>query len=541
MPTDPQNNRYPVPVPRGEGPYDQYINSAMDALATDVPDFGPVSARPAANSEFAPIRYFATDEQTEYFNAGNEWISISGVAKGLQAPQNGHIVPIGVGLGTADAINPASATNPINDAINTVEATGRGGYVILPPGNVTQNDSIMLRPGVSVFGAGIGKFPGEESTKVEITDTTAPLIATDGTASQVYGGIEISDFHIMGQGRGTHAAHGIHLGDPAGGNEKVRGFHIGDLRLEGFDGALLRQEPGGEMWASRIEHLVAQNYNPSAGVGDGISLDYRDKMSVANMFGIIDAYPNVPGNEATDPLTDFVHIGAAGHWHADNLNIGGDVDAILEVDTDYAIVDVTQINYEIHQQESVTRSRIVDSKGESVVRVGMVNQRTNAPVEAVYRSATGNDIFGPVNVGFNKTVPTNVVALDAAPTEQVIYFGPAEDIDYNGHNNRNVVALTTPAATPQPATATSNATHDATYGEIVMCDTTSNNVTITLPAGKLGAKVSCQNIQSSGQGDMIIETPGAATIDGNASVTVTGEGSGRVLVCDGVDWWSENT
>jgi hypothetical protein len=84
MPTDPSNDRFDVPVPYNEGPYDEYVNNNFDTLAVEVPDSGPIPDRPAAGNEFAPDRYYATDEGIEYYNTGGTWeVLLSGAALAL--------------------------------------------------------------------------------------------------------------------------------------------------------------------------------------------------------------------------------------------------------------------------------------------------------------------------------------------------------------------------------------------------------------------------------------------------------------------------
>lgn len=92
MPTDPRQNRYPIPVERGKGPYDQYLNDNADELAVDVPAAGPLSARPAPTDAFAPRRYLATDEEIEYFNTGTSWVKITaGTAAGHYRAKAGEL------------------------------------------------------------------------------------------------------------------------------------------------------------------------------------------------------------------------------------------------------------------------------------------------------------------------------------------------------------------------------------------------------------------------------------------------------------------
>lgn len=429
MPTDQNNDRYPVPVSRGGEPYDQHINTNFDALATEVPASGALADRPAADNAYAPKRYYATDEGVEYWNTGSSWTAITTAqTRANQAGLEGHIVPVGSGLTTADAVD-INTSGAINTAINKVYQTGLSGHIILPPTEVTQNDSIRLKPGVSIYGAGIGVKPSSAGSLVTITDSSVPLIYNDSTESETYTGITLSDFHIRGQGEGTHTANAIQLGDPAvaeSDRELTRGFHIARLYISDFAGSLLRNEPSAYMWASRLDFIIADRFDP--GVGNGIVLDFRDALSVANHIGTIDAYPI---DRSSGSLSDFIVVGSGGDLNVRYLNIGGAVDAMMRVTNQYAVVNVQSINYEIHQQESVTRPAIVDVQGEARVRVGVIHQRSNAPITSAYLINGGYGYYGPVDVGYNKSDPTNSVEVTGDSAKSIVYEGMSADVANN--------------------------------------------------------------------------------------------------------------
>lgn len=128
MPTDPNNDRYSVPVQFGEGPYDDFINNNFDNLARETPVAGLIADRPNASNEFAPQRYYATDKHVEYYNTGSSWQIISA-----------YLYP----SGTTGA--------DIQAAIDTAKETGWNSRVVLNPAvTYTVTSEIYLKAGVTV-------------------------------------------------------------------------------------------------------------------------------------------------------------------------------------------------------------------------------------------------------------------------------------------------------------------------------------------------------------------------------------------------------
>lgn len=430
MPTDPQNDRYPMDVPRGGGPYDDDLNTNLNKLAVDVPNSGPIADRPDPGV-WAPQRWYATDKDVEYYNTGSSWQS-------LGTDPTTQIIPIAAGLTPGDAIHPSSSSTPINDAINTVYETGNAGYVLLPPQTITQSDSVRPRPNVSLFGAGrIPAIGPREATLVSITDPTAHLIYFDSAVNETYRGIEIDGFQI--EGETIVDGNGLQFGDPAktkAENQQAYGFHLGKLDIRRFDGSLIRCEQGGAPWACNIEYINAYGFDPGASANRAV-LDFRNAMSVATHIGMIDAYPNA---SRSGQRADFVHVSASGDLRIDFLNIGGTLNKVLTQDDDGASIDIAGVNYEITGQLSAARDTLYELGDNSNVRIGQTRFHADVSVNSIYKLIAGgqsgapgarNKTLGPVVPTGQITLPSTIVDVAVDTSGTVVYHGLSSDVTNN--------------------------------------------------------------------------------------------------------------
>lgn len=78
--------------------------------------------------------------------------------------------------------------------------------------------------------------------------------------------------------------------------------------------------------------------------------------------------------------------------------------------------------------------------------------------------------------------------------------------------------------------------YTATDGDYVLGDATAGALTVTLPAPAANLTVSVKKVDTSADA-VTIGTPGAETVDGEASMALTQAYQSRVFVCDGTDWW----
>ena len=60
------------------------------------------------------------------------------------------------------------------------------------------------------------------------------------------------------------------------------------------------------------------------------------------------------------------------------------------------------------------------------------------------------------------------------------------------------------------------------------------DITLTLPSATVGLLIEIKKLGSGG--DVIVNTPGAETIEGAANITITAVNSNVRVLCDGTNW-----
>lgn len=304
MPTDPANDRYPVQVARGGEPYDQYINTNFDALATEVPTSGTLANRPAATGEFAPSRYYATDEGTEYFNTGTSWKALS-LSPEIQAARDGHVSVIAQGTGVTDAIDPATTGTPVQDA---VDLAAGGGYVIIPPEGVEEDTQVSVPSYVSIVGFGPGgtNNPTSEIKFVDAVNDCLVLENADGSSV---------DFNLID---------GIHITGPSYQNPSGIGLNIPDKANQVRIGHVDITDVGNEAfhvtsWNElMIDQLRCSQVEPQQS-GKGQAIDF-EQGGAGGTARLIAGYPF--GSSTDSSLERFVRVGS-GQMNIQYLNVGG--------------------------------------------------------------------------------------------------------------------------------------------------------------------------------------------------------------------------
>lgn len=116
-----------MPFERGEGPWNEQMDSNLDQLAVDVPESGSIGDRKNAGQPFAPQFYYAQEQGIWYYNTGSEWLEIGA----MRHPE-----------GTTGA--------HIQAAIDDVAAAGSGVVALNPSRTYTTTNEIHLKPGVTL-------------------------------------------------------------------------------------------------------------------------------------------------------------------------------------------------------------------------------------------------------------------------------------------------------------------------------------------------------------------------------------------------------
>jgi hypothetical protein len=433
----------------------------------------------------------------------------------IQAALDGHVVAVAPEHGVTDAIDPTASQTPVGDAYALARDAG-GGQVILPPEPVENAARINVDTNIPVGILGTAYRRSE----IEFTDTTDHAFDITSRSAGPAKGTFWHNFRISGSDasarpKGATSALNFHTGG--------KDFNIGALAFREWNGNVIK---GGVPYGSTWNHL-AFGYGESNNNGTLLRLTGQGAPLQINQFHA--------ATSTTDPL---IATDQPRHVYLDigTMNIGGEHGSIIDITGgSYSIVDIDLVNFE--PVGSGTATHAIRFDGGVKGRIGPFLSKTGT-IDDVFVLGNGHEsVIGPVVIGPNQTVNNAIVRLAEASDDTSYYYGPANDVDYGGQNRDELVALAEPYKTPQPTTRTS-ANYTSGYGEIVLCDTSANSVTVTLPSAEQGARVTAENILSNSGNEMVIETPGSGTIDGGDTIARATEGTGYELVCDGTDWWT---
>lgn len=450
----------------------------------------------------------------------------TGVATGavdgqpIQSGLDGRVVAVAPGVGVIDAIDPADTPTPVGDAYALARDAG-GGQVILPPEPVENAARIDIDSGVAVNILGTAY----RRSRVIFTDTSDHGFVVNSPSNPPVPGSYWHNFQISGAdvtARTKGATSALYF------NHSPKDFNIGALAFEEWNSSVISGASGSMAYGSTWEHL-AFGYGESDNRGTLLELHGQGAPLQIGQFHA--------ATSTTDPL---ITTDQGRHVYLDigTLNIGGEHGPVIDISGgSYSILDIGMMNFE--PVGDGTASAVYDLAGHVCGRVGPTLAKTGT-VDDVFVLGDDHGVFiAGVEKGGNNTINNAVVRVAGPHGEKSpsYYAGYAADIDYGGFSHETVVPLASPEAVPTPTTRTS-ANYTASYGEIVLCDTSANSVTVTLPTAESGMRVSAQNILSSSGNNMVIEPSDGAAIDGETSLTRGTEGVGNELVCDGTDWWT---
>lgn len=443
MPTDSNNNRYPVPVPFKGGPYDDDVNRNFDSLAVDVPDSGPIADRPDASNEFAPQRYYADNDGIEHFNTGSSWRAMGADPIPFQMARDGAIVPIAPGVGYLNAIDPETANSPVQDAINAVEAVGvsadgryGAGTVLLPPGVTETPGNLHTLAGKRIIGW------GREASILRVIDSSANGFAIGGNGGNVTKAyldgftIDGGDRAARSSGSAINAAY-----EPPDGNDAnmIRvGFNIGQLQFQNWGGP----DP------------VINNLGSFSATWNYLRATDYDGKFIYTTTGFHNNIGMISVNHG-DVATEVIHFdGNAGVCFINSINIGGSVGKALVHDGGYARyggLHIGHINMEPDADGGSTLSDPAPIKLLGPVPVSIKSMSQDDSLDSQFTVELGNHSFGGSNEGpgNNSIGPSiyrpstaGVVTVTAPHVDPSWYYGSAASgIAYNGNSTRSCIPM----------------------------------------------------------------------------------------------------
>lgn len=359
---------------------------------------------------------YAEDTEELYLGDGTQWNGqdtwgktpdFDGVSVDQQPVQtalDGYVVPVAPGLGVVDAVDPASTSKPVQDALDAASTAGGGG-IILPPTTVNEETGdISLRSGVNIVG-----WPNATEIVID-SDASGLIVDTDNIRRCHYYGFMIR----AGVGQSNSTGAGIHItGSNSIADSQFNFIHIKDFH----QGHVV----DGDQFACKFPYLRMSTCN--SGDTNGL-IDYRTQGRPPSQYGLLHVYPN-GNNGTTDILYNYnTEISVR------QLNVGGDVGRVIN--STYGRVDIGQIHYEPNEQTTIP-SEIVKIGGARGSRVGMIkNHGGTADYAYTASGGPGQMILGAYNAVAGGTLNNNIVHIDGSfesPSDYISVGASHDEID----------------------------------------------------------------------------------------------------------------
>jgi hypothetical protein len=177
-----QNHQYNTPA-EGEPDWNIPLNENFERIDTDV-EIRDVDQN---RSQYEPkdgAKFLATDTGEIHIGNGTDWEFLGQVPNSTGTSETnagaqslaaaGYVVPVAADTGPGDAIDPATTSTPVQDALDRIGASNAG-TVLLPPTTVTEGAPLTHGSKKSIIGF------GPYSSQIKFTnDTHGIMQAEDG-------------------------------------------------------------------------------------------------------------------------------------------------------------------------------------------------------------------------------------------------------------------------------------------------------------------------------------------------------------------------
>jgi len=186
----------------------------------------------------------------------------------------------------------------------------------------------------------------------------------------------------------------------------------------------------------------------------------------------------------------------------------------------------------IEQSGNTLNIVVTDFAGDGVEDDGSNNLRVDEDFDFTFTStidfSAGLDTQGDITDGTDVIWDSTNTQIPAV----VIQQGSGSNLDADTVDGADLADLSTALTQVQSETGS----YTASDGDIVLADASSTTITVTLPSPSSGDIVSIKKTDSSSNA-VIIDTPGAETIDGQANLSINSQYSARTIVSDGSDYF----
>lgn len=338
----------------------------------------------------------------------------------LQAALDGLVVPIAPGVGSGDAVDPATTSTPVADAKAAVDDVGEKegfGAVLLPPTTIQEAEPVVPSEFMEFVGW------GANTSTVEFTDREADGFRITHLKEGKF--VRLDGFTISGSDRNERTGgSAIHFINDSGVSPKQ--FNIGNIAFRGWIDPVVHCELGSP-FDSTWRHL---DFGYDANNGREIVLGRRQSL-LGTQIGYIGA-----GNATEDTVfwTDF----AGAKVKIGFLNIGGSAGQAVRIKTGAnGHVHIGGINFE---STLSTDKPVVSLQGEASTRLDYV-QNTNSEARSMVqlKFKNGNNIIGPLRNNGSLRVGKVEIRADAASPSY--YFGSSTDVSVAPDVSGNIWAF----------------------------------------------------------------------------------------------------
>jgi hypothetical protein len=426
----------------------------------------------------------------------------------VQASLDGRVVPVGEGLGSGDAVDPAATATPVQDAYNIAKNAGGQRAVLLPASTVHEDETINANAkNCSILGWGNRSVINYDGASGETI-----LSITNGAASDFLG------FQVYGVGDNVSAsAPAIHVDSRS--SPLFTDNRLGDIWILNHHGQAIKADGG----------LFACEFGPfrvgQVDAGDVPALFHYTGGLEVGLRGV-NAYPTDTTSASPTTLLEADGISMT----VERLNGGGTMGTMIRQG---AALDVRSLNYEPDPVvgSGHTVVDLTDSKPTHLSNVTI----TTGDIDSVYRlrDGAGNARLPQPHLRSGISAgPADIGVIDGAldGARPAFYYG--READWRG-DSPEFFAFDTGGRGDAVGPITSSYT--ATHGETVYADTAGGSVTVTLPSVGRGKHVRVVHIDSATGNDLTIDG-GGAQVNESASISIGSQFEGRDISCDGSDW-----
>jgi len=324
----------------------------------------------------------------------------------IQAPFAGLVVPVGPGLGMADAINPANTTTPVSDAIAVVNNGPGEGAVLLPP-KVTEAAPVNVQSAISLLS------PTGEA-EIEFTSTGS---AQHGLVFNDVFGVRIGSLLLRGPGADVTTGEAVRFE-----TNQSKGLNFGHITVAGWNNHAMNMD-GTEPFRSNLGGFTALDIDTGSASSNVVM---RIRPGTSTFFDRIYLQPT---DVSTAADSEGIRLVRGPGMVANEVTLDGTVG--IGIRASNAPLDVDKIHYEPNGDNSAAAAVVL--LGQNPSRVGHVrynNGVSNYDPDYFYWLDSGNK-FHRLGPRSQSAPGLNVVNINADPAGESWYFGPSADIDVN--------------------------------------------------------------------------------------------------------------